>query len=395
MQSQELFVVKNRTQMTDSATYGSAIKIFENPCKGFVLSLASTARLSLPRAARGSLVVSYCYVVFQIYIPSGRTLTIELGFTDNTGLRRRLVFMNTKEIALEALYAKIPNSSFIKDKWTNLCIDIPGNVQACFRGIQYRILDSIKITGACKVRRIYARRDCLEISQDTRDFYSFPEGVEHANQVIGGTLPVPKPRSGLKLKSPFQTYANHDSMMLDSGTPVKPRAIKSLVTSPDKNYLMMNEHYNKIIRSQLGPAEYSKCNISSDMLEKSMFLDKSSNKSSQSTLDYASTLPKITILSSNSSQNLKGEEEEIEEIIEYQEDKLTNTAESRKDNSIIELITRYENGFSREDIPNFYQERISKIMQVRHFTPPFVNISSENDCLLRYDPISKHYKNVC
>ena len=394
MQTQELFVVKNRTQMTDSATYGSAIKIFENSCKGFVLSLASTARLSLPRGARGSLVVSYCYVVFQIYIPSGRTLTIELGFTDNTGLRRRLVFMNTKEIALEALYAKIPNSSFIKDKWLNLCIDIPGNVQACFRGIQYRILDSIKITGACKIRRVYARRDCLEISQDIGDFYTFPEGVEYANQVIGGTLPVPKARSGLTLKSPFQTYANHDSMMLDSGTPVKPRATKSLVTSPDKNYLMMNEHYNKIIRNQLGPADYSNCNISSDMLEKSMFLDKSSNKSSLVSLDYPSNPPKITILNHNSSHNLKTDEEEIEEIIEYQEDKLTNTAESRIDNSIIELITRYDHGFSREDVPNFYQDRISKIMQVRHFTPPFVNISSENDSLLRYDPISKHYKNV-
>lgn len=53
------------------------------------------------------------------------------------------------------LHVRVPMSVFRRNQWVNLAIDVFSFGNYCFKGINFRSIDLIKIQGACKLRRIF------------------------------------------------------------------------------------------------------------------------------------------------------------------------------------------------------------------------------------------------
>jgi len=60
-----------------------------------------------------------------------------------------------KEIVINPLHARIPSNCFRQNTWVNLMIDVWAFAEHCFKGVNIRSLDFIKIGGQCKIRKIF------------------------------------------------------------------------------------------------------------------------------------------------------------------------------------------------------------------------------------------------
>ena len=60
-----------------------------------------------------------------------------------------------KELVINQLHARAPITPIQRNVWLNLSIDIFAFGEACFPEAGWRQLDLIKISGSCKLRRIF------------------------------------------------------------------------------------------------------------------------------------------------------------------------------------------------------------------------------------------------
>ena len=201
---------------------GKTNKIFDKSVKGYVVTLDSASqKLSLPSNERQSLALVQPYFVFQGFISHSQPFSIELGIIDTSSQKRRLIFSSaSKEFALTPLHARIPNSSFLRNSWVNLSIDIVSFVNYCFPGNTFRSLENILINSFCKIRKVYTMRAPLwETDLQTGDISTqgeqipknidYPPGVQFFNQIITpyklvGTQPEPQEKKPIK-KQPGST----------------------------------------------------------------------------------------------------------------------------------------------------------------------------------------------
>lgn len=201
---------------------GKTNKIFDKSVKGYVLSLdTASQKLSLPSNERQSLALVQPYFVFQGFISHSQPFSIELGIIDTSSQKRRLIFSSAaKEFALTPLHARIPNSSFIRNSWVNLSIDLVSFVNYCFPGNTFRSLENILINSFCKIRRVYTMRAPLwETDLETGDINTqgeqipknidYQAGVQFVNQLITpyklvGTHIEPQEKKPIK-KQPANT----------------------------------------------------------------------------------------------------------------------------------------------------------------------------------------------
>ena len=110
------------------------------------------------------------YLVIQVYAPQQQALTLDLGVTDSSKTRRKLLLTTAaKEFKSNPLHATIPLLSstisstqdgiFTFNTWTNVIVDMPSLVSASFRNQTFRSLESVTLTGSgCKVRKIFTLR---------------------------------------------------------------------------------------------------------------------------------------------------------------------------------------------------------------------------------------------
>lgn len=56
---------------------------------------------------------------------------------------------------MNPLHARIPTTAFKRGQWLNLCFDVWGFADSCFKGVTVRSLDLVKVQGACRLRRIF------------------------------------------------------------------------------------------------------------------------------------------------------------------------------------------------------------------------------------------------
>lgn len=112
----------------------------------------------MPKATKDKLGLVQPFVVFQAYFPRGKLLTLEIGFTDNTGTLRRLIFTQGRDIVKNQLHARIPIDAVLRDAWVNLCIDVASFVRECFPSCTFRSVDCICISGMCYIKRIFTMR---------------------------------------------------------------------------------------------------------------------------------------------------------------------------------------------------------------------------------------------
>ena len=67
---------------------------------------------------------------------------IEIALTDAQNIKRRIIFHDgAKDIVTNPLHARIPITSFGRNKWLNLSIDLFAFNSVCFKGITMRSVD--------------------------------------------------------------------------------------------------------------------------------------------------------------------------------------------------------------------------------------------------------------
>jgi hypothetical protein len=187
-------------------------KVFDKTVKTYILNLATpTAKLLMPAAERTPLALVQPFLVLQVYLPFTESFTLEIGITDSSSTKRRLIFSSaSKTYAITPLHARIPNSSFLRGTWANISIDLVSFVNKCFPGNSYRSTDSISLCALCRLRRVYTMRGPLldttedsEVTGSTDEVprnLDFPPGVDYLNQLVSADKAVDKqPTSPVKL----------------------------------------------------------------------------------------------------------------------------------------------------------------------------------------------------
>lgn len=178
-------------------------KLYEKIVKGYVIVIDShNTKLNIPSNDKQTLALVQAYLVLQIFIMPTQPFTLELVITDISNSKRRLVFSSaSKELIVNPLHARIPNSAFVRGTWANISIDMVRTVHSCFAHNTFRSLDSITISSFCKIRRIFTMRNPLmdttgnemhvENVEAVPKSVDFPGGVMFVNQLITPDVVLP------------------------------------------------------------------------------------------------------------------------------------------------------------------------------------------------------------
>lgn len=346
----EVFTPQLLESLRNCAVSGSASRVFDKACKCFVLALYNTASLEIPRKARESLAILQPYLVVQCYIPRGKTFTIEVSFIDHSNTKRRLVFTHCRDIVRHQLHVRLPNDSFKRDTWVNLCFDVVDFATLCFPGQTYKHLDQIRITAVCRVRRVFTMKARL------RDTTGEEEGETYYYDIVPPTCDLPRQIPCV-------------SQML-TARKLLPEMRKPLYysSSPPKVNRKLYRGYKRDTSNIFRP-----------------------RKSDSSVTDpiKAPTLPRITpavqVLEPPPRLELPHEssDEYVEEVLERHSPSPDRLKE--------EPQRKLSSGSS--SLPDFFSASLQHATEVRHFTPPFVNVALDRSLpRYRYDAKSRAYE---
>lgn len=127
----EIFNVNHWISFQNTEISGQAVvshdKIFD--CE--VLSLWNTGKIQVPKTIRQGFFTEVPVISFDIFIYSGRQFTVEFVLYDNYNTKRKLMFVPCREIVPTTLYARVPHSNFVKDRWNLLRINVESFVKEC------------------------------------------------------------------------------------------------------------------------------------------------------------------------------------------------------------------------------------------------------------------------
>lgn len=143
---------------------GKIVKTFEKRIKGnaFLLDGSAETRMQLPKTPTSqSLGLAQRFAVFQLLIPLTKSFSIELGFSDFQKIRRRFVFASAfRDTAMTSLHVQIPfDARVTRDEWINLVFDLQALTETYFAGSTFRSMESICISGSCKLKRVFTMKD--------------------------------------------------------------------------------------------------------------------------------------------------------------------------------------------------------------------------------------------
>lgn len=144
--------------------HGKVVKSFEKSIKGnaFQLDGSAETKMQLPKTATThSLGLAQRFLIFQLTVPCARAVAIEVGFSDFQKIRRRFVFASAfRETATTSLHVQIPFDARVpRDQWLSLVFDLHALTETCFPGSMFRSIESISISGSCKLKRIFTTKD--------------------------------------------------------------------------------------------------------------------------------------------------------------------------------------------------------------------------------------------
>eukprot|EP00347_Sterkiella_histriomuscorum_P019798 403340256 len=166
----EVLTVSGKNPLEKWKTTGTIGKPFESTMKGYIFTLDGQSKIQVPKDEKESLGLIQPFLVLQIFIPLGKNLHIEVGITDSSKTRRRLIFHSgAKEIVANPLHARIPITQFRRNQWMNLCLDIASFTHNCFKSVNFRSIDFLEITASCKLRRIFTMKNPLYDDQSDEE----------------------------------------------------------------------------------------------------------------------------------------------------------------------------------------------------------------------------------
>ncbi|XP_078595057.1 uncharacterized protein LOC144872608 [Branchiostoma floridae x Branchiostoma japonicum] len=151
-------------------------KVFDKDVKSYVYTLeggSTTTKMHIPKDSKQSLFLVQRYLVFQIYIPLGQDFSVELGITDLSNNKRRILLSTCqREIAATPLHAKIPLTILRKRVWLHLVLDLLSLVGENFRGQTFRALESLTLSANCRIRKVFTMKAQPPDTTDDDELYS-------------------------------------------------------------------------------------------------------------------------------------------------------------------------------------------------------------------------------
>ena len=159
---------------------GKMSKEYDNQLKGYIhiLNAGGLSKMQIPPNDKISLGLMQGTLVFQMFLASPKSFTIEVAITDTQGVKRRLLFSScSKELVINQYHCRIPLINFPLNIWVNLSIDILSFVSECFKAQSFRAIDYICLSANCKVRRICAMRSNYVEMVEMGDESLLPKGM--------------------------------------------------------------------------------------------------------------------------------------------------------------------------------------------------------------------------
>ncbi len=136
-------------------------KVYEKSAKGYVSAIDTNAASSvtLPKDDKKSLAIIMPFLLFQVFIPVSKAISIEVVVTDESGNKKRINFgKGTKTLVVTEHHSRIPSASFKTGSWVNLCLDIKSFYEHCYPDETFKQIDGITLTAFCLCRKIFALR---------------------------------------------------------------------------------------------------------------------------------------------------------------------------------------------------------------------------------------------
>lgn len=175
----ELLSAQGKSPAAAWKLQGKISKTFDKGIKGnaFQLDGSSETKMQLPKAASSSLGLAQRFVVLQLLVPFTRSFSVEICFSDFQKVRRRFVVASAfRDTTRTALHVQLPlNAANIpRDQWLNLAFDLQCLSELYFPDTGYRSMESICVSGSCRLKRIFTMKDAPTPSRGSQD-------VKHAD----------------------------------------------------------------------------------------------------------------------------------------------------------------------------------------------------------------------
>lgn len=121
-----------------------------------------TETLPKPRIAR-AVGLEQPYLVFQMLLPAGQHVSLEIVVADREGTRRRLIvstsFCDVKSTPLHA-QVPLPDALVPRDRWTNLALDLPALTATLWaeQRAEFRSAEGVGVGSTCSLRKIFTAK---------------------------------------------------------------------------------------------------------------------------------------------------------------------------------------------------------------------------------------------
>lgn len=199
----ELLSAQGKAPAATWKLHGKILKSFEKGIKGnaFQLDGSTETKMQLPKTATThSLGLSQRFVVFQLAIPFTRSFSIEIGFSDFQKIRRRFVFASAfRETTMTSLHVQIPfDARVTRDQWINLVFDLQALTETYFPGSTFRSMESICISGSCKLKRVFTMKDAPTCNL----------AALQQQQLVVNSNGKPVQRGAMRMVMPVASYAD-------------------------------------------------------------------------------------------------------------------------------------------------------------------------------------------
>uniref|UniRef100_A0A7S0KRI9 CFA20 domain-containing protein n=1 Tax=Micromonas pusilla TaxID=38833 RepID=A0A7S0KRI9_MICPS len=145
---------------------GKCVKrTYEKGVKGYVHHVTGPPglKMQLPADERRGLGLKQPYLVFQMLLPAGQHVSLEIVVADQEGTRRRLIlstsFCDVKSTPLHA-QVPLPDALVPRDRWTNLALDLPALTATLWaeQRAEFRSAEGVSVGSTCALRKIFTAK---------------------------------------------------------------------------------------------------------------------------------------------------------------------------------------------------------------------------------------------
>ena len=121
-----------------------------------------TETLPKPRIAR-AVGLKQPYLVFQMLLPTGQYVSLEIVVADQEGTRRRLILSTSFcDIKSTPLHARVPLPDALVpcDRWTNLALDLPALTASLWaeQRAEFKSVEGVSVGATCALRKIFTTK---------------------------------------------------------------------------------------------------------------------------------------------------------------------------------------------------------------------------------------------